>query len=126
MELLQRKESGNLFRQGKAGDTARARHLSATEFSLQQLLFDLDSSIVQRVPEIKGVEPGRPDYEALIAASKEDSIASTLDNVCVVNNHRKYVFDYYWVVKSQVGQIHGVLSMKKATLFKVFENQLLE
>ncbi|KAF5127094.1 hypothetical protein E5D57_008022 [Metarhizium anisopliae] len=146
-------------------------NLSGTAFSLQQLLFDLDSTIVQKVPEIKGIDRGGPAYEALskyfrdfyineakkngwpllgitavaqendpsafalteyerqVTISKEDPIASTLDNVCVVNHHKmppKYDFDWNWVTKSQVSQIDGVLSMNRAVLSKVFADQLLE
>lgn len=146
-------------------------NLSDTAFSLQQLLFDLDTTIVQRVPEIEGVDRGGRAYEALsnyfkdyyideakkngwpllgitavaqgndpstfnltdyerqVSVSREDPIASTLDNVCVINNHRmppKYEFDWSWVTRSQVNQIHGVLSMNRTALSKVFADQLLE
>ncbi|KJK67929.1 hypothetical protein P875_00108865 [Aspergillus parasiticus SU-1] len=49
----------------KAAILRALENLSGTAFSLQQLMFDLDSTVVQRIPDIKGIPPESTAYRAL-------------------------------------------------------------
>ncbi|KAJ5100619.1 gamma-glutamyltranspeptidase periplasmic precursor [Penicillium angulare] len=55
-------------------------NLSDSAFSLQQLMFDLDSTVVQEYPEIIGIEEGSPAYEALVLYFKTYYIGTAKEN----------------------------------------------
>lgn len=144
-------------------------NISGTAFSLQQLLLDLDSTVLQNPPDIIGVERGSnadlvltrfftsfyarmakeygwpllnvtvvsqsPDpsqlrlteFERQVNLNKSSADATTLDNVCVCNNHRMpalYNFSWNWVEYDQVGKMSGVMSINRNTLAKFFMDQL--
>ncbi|GLA06303.1 hypothetical protein AnigIFM60653_006834 [Aspergillus niger] len=50
----------------KAQLLEQLRNMSGTAYSLQQLLFDLDTAVLQTVPTIAGVPPGSPAEQVLL------------------------------------------------------------
>ncbi|KAJ6001626.1 gamma-glutamyltranspeptidase periplasmic precursor [Penicillium canescens] len=55
-------------------------NLSGTAFNLQQLMFDLDSTVVQEIPEIKGIAPGSIAHEALDKYFKDYYVATAREH----------------------------------------------
>ncbi|KAE8396132.1 hypothetical protein BDV23DRAFT_168392 [Aspergillus alliaceus] len=117
-------------------------NLSGTAFSLQQLMSNLDSMVVQNIPEIKGIAKETLAYQALDSdpsnlvmtayerqvTSHNNPLASTLDNVCMTNNHllpAAYAFEWNWVTEDQVDEIHSVLALNQTVLTNIFTEQLL-